>query len=133
MTRRRILIADDDPTFVNVVKLRCRFLGLEVQTAPDAMFALSLIHKDPPELVLLDVNMPAGNGLAVCEMLATDIRLCRVPVIVLTGSLDDETIRRCHAMNVQYFVKTADVWDRLKPTICSLLGIQPAESTVARR
>ncbi|MGD8454702.1 MAG: response regulator [Phycisphaerae bacterium] len=123
MSARRVLIADDDPTFVNVMRLRCRFLGLEVQTAPDAMFALTLVHKDPPALVLLDVSMPAGNGLAVCDMLASDQRLCHIPVIVITGRLDEQTVQRCEALRIRCFLKTTELWDRLKPIICELCGI----------
>ncbi len=128
MKPKTVLIADDDQTFVRVMTMRCRFLGLDVRTCSDAMFALTLIHKDPPDLVLLDINMPAGNGLAVCEMLSTDRRLSSVPVIILTGSLDDETKERCRALNTRYFLKSPNLWDRLKPVVCDMLDIQPDDT-----
>jgi CheY-like chemotaxis protein len=129
MTTRRVLIADDDAPLVNLMKFRCRSLGLVVQTAHNAMIALTLIHKDPPDLILLDISMPGGNGLAVCEMLATDRRLSKIPVIILTGKSDEETVGRCRASKAHYMWKSMDVWDRLKPMICGLLAIQPTEPT----
>ena len=133
MKPKRVIIADDDAGFANVMKLRCTHLGLEVQTAPDAMFALTLVHKDPPDLVLLDVNMPAGNGLAVCEMLKTDRRLGSMPIIVITGIADDDTLERCEAMDVKCFLKSTDLWERLGPVICHTLGIKPPAAAKARR
>jgi CheY-like chemotaxis protein len=85
---------------------------------------LALIRQHRPDLICLDVSMPSGSGLAVCEMLANDEELCSVPVIMLTGSYDDETIRRCHSMSAHYVLKSRDVWRRLEPVVSKLLGIQ---------
>lgn len=131
MKPKRVLIADDDPLFARVLAMRCRFLGLEVRTCPDAMFALTLIHKEPLDLVILDVTMPAGNGLAVCEMMATDQRLSKIPVIIVTGSSDEKTKYRCRALRARYFQKDPSVWDQMKPVVCKLLGIDPAEAARA--
>lgn len=131
MKPKRVLIADDDPMFARVLAMRCRFLGLEVRTCPDAMFALTLIHKEPPDLVILDIAMPAGNGLAVCEMMASDQRLSGIPVIIVTGNSDEETRYRCQQLHAEYFQKSPNVWDWMKPVVCRLLGIDPAEAARA--
>ena len=60
-------------------------LGCSVIGANSALEAINAIHRIVPELVVLDVNMPSGSGLSVCEMMSTDERLRKIPVIVLTG------------------------------------------------
>ena len=53
MKPKTVLIADDDTMLVRVLTVRCRHLGLEVRQASDAMLALVMIHKDPPDLVII--------------------------------------------------------------------------------
>ncbi len=131
MIPKTILIADDDTDLVAALELRCRQLGLEVVTAEDALTALSSVDCIVPDLVCMDVSMPGGNGLAACEMMADDERLSSIPVIILTGSSDEETIRRCHRMNAYYVQKSSDVWQRVEPILCELLEIElPEPSTL---
>ena len=124
MSSKRVLIADDDRDLVRVLQMRCHQLGVDVIVAYDAMTALTLIHEKRPDLVCLDVSMPAGNGLSVCEMLCNDPELSSTAVVMLTGSADAETIRRCHEMCAYYVLKSSDVWQRLEPIVCELLQIQ---------
>jgi len=131
MKQKSILIADDHATLVRVLTVRCRELGLLVKSASDAMYALTLIHKEPPDLVLMDVNMPAGNGLSVCEMLSSDRRLSTIPVIVLTGQTDEKTISRCQEIGVHYVAKSPDAWPQLKPLIQQLLGLPVSPNKAA--
>ena len=131
MIQKTILIADDDKDLVTALELRCKQLGLEVVTAEDALTALSTVDFVVPDLVCLDVSMPGGNGLAACEMMAGDQRLSSIPVIILTGASDEETIRRCHSMCAYYVLKSRDVWQRVEPLLRELLGIDPAEHDAA--
>jgi len=125
MTKKNVLIADDDPQLVDVLAIRVSRLGLEVRTARDAVTALNKVQERVPDLIILDVNMPAGNGLSACEMLATDPRSNKIPVIILTGRQDPETIRRCHDMLAYYVLKCPDVWRRIEPLIYELVDIDP--------
>jgi len=125
MTIKTILIADDDHDLVDVLGARCRELGLTVVVAYDARTALTLACQSRPDLICLDVNMPSGSGLGVCEMLSSDENLASVPVIMLTSSSEPETIRRCHQMCAYYVLKSRDVWERLQPILCELLEIDP--------
>jgi DNA-binding response OmpR family regulator len=125
---KRILIADDDPNLVDALAVRCRTLGLEVLTAYDARTALNSIFESRPDVACLDVSMPCGNGLGVCEMLVSDERFVSLPVIVLTGRTDPETIRRCHALCAYYVPKCTDLWSRIGPLLRELLPTDCAES-----
>ena len=128
MTAKRILIADDDKQLVEALTLRCRGLGLEVTTAYDALSTLTSVNHISPDLICVDVDMPAGNGLSVCDMLATDPNWSSIPAIVLTGKTDAATIRRCHEMCAYYVPKGTDVWERVGTLIHELLGIEPLDT-----
>ena len=127
MEPKRILIADDDRELVRVLDVRCRQLGLRTIVAHDAIDALTLARREQPDLVCLDVNMPLGNGLSVCEMLAGDERVASIPVVMLTGRTDNETIFRCHAMCAYYVLKSNNVWQRLRSVLCELLDLESPE------
>jgi CheY-like chemotaxis protein len=123
MAENTILIADDDKGLIRLLSLSLKPLGVKIEEAHDAMYALTIIHKSPPSLVILDVNMPAGNGLSACEMLASDPRLRRVPVIILTGDSSDATLMRCQRMRAHYVRKGPNAMNELKRLVCQLLSI----------
>jgi DNA-binding response OmpR family regulator len=121
--QKAVLIADDDRELVDAIALRCRRRGLKVLCAHDAFTALSLVKSEMPDMVCLDVEMPAGNGLSVCEMLAADEACRSIPVAIMTGRTDPDTIIRCHSMCAYYVEKCPDVWSRLEPLLIEVLGL----------
>ncbi|MCH8964724.1 MAG: response regulator [Planctomycetes bacterium] len=125
MRTKSVLIADDDAMLVRVLTVRCRHLGLEVRQASDAMHALVMIHKDPPDLIIMDVSMPAGDGLSACRMLASDSRLQEIPVIILTGQSDEHIREQVGAMGAHYVLKSPDCWQEIKPLLSRLLKLEP--------
>jgi len=122
LAARTIVIADDDADLVESLTQRCARLDCRVIGASSALEAINIIHRVTPDLVCMDVNMPAGNGLSVCEMMSSDERLRSIPVIVLTGNTDQHTIRRCHDMMVYYVEKSVTIWERVEPLLLELLG-----------
>ena len=130
-SNKRVLIVDDDSAITEVLTLRCQNLGLSVESASDGLEALTLIVKQPPDLVILDINMPAADGLSVAERLAQDNDLAPLPVIFLTGRSDEETVCRCKEHGAHYVFKDIDAWNQLKPIVCELLDIQ-SENTIAK-
>ncbi|BDE95365.1 response regulator transcription factor [Raoultibacter timonensis] len=82
----RILVADDEPSVLKVVKYYAEKNGYRVDTASDGESALRLFQDATPDLVVLDIMMPGLNGFEVCEAIReVDIR---VPVIFLTAKGD---------------------------------------------
>lgn len=124
---RHILIADDDADLVDLLSRRCASLGLEVDTASNAMTALGKAEETLPDAMILDVNMPYGDGLSVCEMMASHEELKTIPVIILTGSSNQETVKRCHRLAAYYVPKCPDVWRRIEPLLRDLLAIPTPE------
>jgi DNA-binding response OmpR family regulator len=127
--QKTVLIADDDRELVNVIAMRCRRHGLKVLCAYDAFTALCLVKSGAPDMICLDVEMPAGNGLSVCEMLASDEACRSIPVAILTGRTDPDTIIRCHNLCAYYVEKCADVWTRLEPLLSEILGPPAADES----
>ena len=116
-----VFIADDDRDIVDLLTVRCRKMGLHVETAADAMTALEKIEAVLPDVAILDVDMPCGNGLCVSEMMAQNEKLADIPVIVVTASTNPETIKRCHQQLAYYVPKCPDVWHRIEPLLMELL------------
>jgi CheY-like chemotaxis protein len=121
--KKTILLADDDKAFLDAMALRCKSLGPRVDTACDGAQVLLQVSQNPPDLLILDINMPSGNGLDVAARLLQDPQIPPVPVVFCTGRSDQETIDRCKDLGAQYVVKDGDIWGNLRPVICRILGI----------
>lgn len=86
-----ILVVDDTPANLQVLAGMLKDRGYKVRPAPGGKLALAAAQRDPPDLILLDINMPEMNGYEVCERLKADDALKGIPVIfisALTEQLD---------------------------------------------
>src|SRR4030095_5609432 len=124
MRGKTVLIADDDADFLTVLAQRCKALGLGVQVGTDGLGALATIVREEPDLLILDIDMPAVGGMGVAQKLLSDPKLRPIPVVFCTGQSDPATIERCKALGAHYVTKGADAWPNLKPIICRLLAIR---------
>jgi len=85
MDKTKILVVDDSPSMRKGLGVRLRANGYEVLSAEDAVSATATLVKERPDLVILDLGLPAGDGFVVMERLRKNDRLASTPVIVLTG------------------------------------------------
>lgn len=98
----RILIADDEPDIVSLLSEYFRMNGYEVLKASSGAETLRQVEKKP-DLILLDVNMPEGNGLEICARIRA---LVCCPILFLTARVDDaDKIRGFQAGGDDYIVK----------------------------
>lgn len=81
----KILIADDDPDIRDVLKLTLSEENYEIIETTNGEEAIQHIHKDSPDLALLDYKMPILDGRAVCRLVKQDILLRHLPIIMVTG------------------------------------------------
>ncbi|HWA40915.1 MAG TPA: response regulator [Gemmatimonadales bacterium] len=86
MTSKRVLIIDDDKTMVTLMTTLLRKEGLQVTTAFDGMSGFMAAQKQRPDLILLDMQMPAGGGEAVWKRLAASAHTVGIPVVYVTGT-----------------------------------------------
>lgn len=83
--RAKIMIVDDDPELRMALKLRLRANHYETVSACDGYSAIALAQKERPNLIILDLGLPAGNGFTVLQRLQESDSLSHIPVIVLTA------------------------------------------------
>ena len=80
-----ILVVDDTPANLQVLAGMLKDRGYKVRPVPGGKLALLAAQRDPPDLILLDINMPEMNGYEVCEHLKADDRLQGIPVIFISA------------------------------------------------
>ena len=85
MKRKKVLIADDSPTVVDMLTYMLSNLPCEVLTATDGVEAIKLSYSEHPDLILLDILMPKMNGYQVCRLLKDDETTKQIPVVMLTA------------------------------------------------
>ena len=85
MSRKKILVVDDEKDLVDILAFNLRREQYDVATAADGEKALESARRDPPDLVILDLMMPGIGGLEVCRRMRSDPRTSRIPVIMLTA------------------------------------------------
>ena len=91
--KKRILIIEDEPAFAKMVKLRLQSAGFDVSIAADAYHGIMEVLKGNPDLVVLDLKMPAGGGFGILERMRGVPSKAMLPVVILTGIIIDAGTR----------------------------------------
>ena len=94
----KIVVIEDDLTFLDLLRVHLASAGHEVLTAEDAVLGLRAVIDNAPDLILLDLSVPYLNGFEIIEALHSDPATRDIPVIVLTGRGDDETYSRARVL-----------------------------------
>jgi CheY-like chemotaxis protein len=84
--RRTVLVVDDDRDIREVFTSALRMAGFDVRAAMDGMIALRQIEHRPPDVVVLDLDLPFINGIAVHEELDLKPETHMLPVVIVTGT-----------------------------------------------
>jgi len=87
MTGRTIVIVDDEPHIRHIIGRKLQGAGYEVRTASDGDEGLELVKTIRPSLLITDLQMPGMNGFELCSACREDPRTCRLPIILVTGSV----------------------------------------------
>ena len=85
MSVKKVLMIDDDPVIVAVYESLFAGSGFEVLVAEDGEAGLAMVHRNRPDVVLLDLSMPKLNGLQWLEKIRRDSRFTKLPVVVFTA------------------------------------------------
>ena len=85
LARLRVLVIDDEPHIVKVIRKQLEIAGFEVSAAGDGSEGLAAVRAWRPDLVILDILLPGMDGYAVCEALKRDPALRQIPVLMLTA------------------------------------------------
>jgi two-component system phosphate regulon response regulator PhoB len=85
----RILVIDDEPDLLELVRLNLDQAGYRVETAETGGEALELVRSSPPDLIVLDLMLPDISGTEVCRQIRSDADLQHIPVVMLTAKADE--------------------------------------------
>ncbi len=125
-----ILVADDNPTNLDIFQTRLAAHGYKVLTASDGDQALMIAREQQPDLILLDIMMPGIDGLEVCRRLKADASLPFIPVVIVTAKADPEDIvAGLEAGGDEYLTKPVDQ-AALVARVKSMLRIKALYDTV---
>jgi DNA-binding response OmpR family regulator len=94
LKRQLVLVAEDDEDIRALVRHRLSRNGFEVVMARNGEEALRLAEERPPDLAILDVRMPRMDGLEVVQRFRAGPRTARVPVLLLTASVQEADVVR---------------------------------------
>src|SRR5581483_9369689 len=84
--KKKILIVEDDKTIQKALSIRLRAAGYAVATADDAVSAVPAVQKEQPQLILLDISIPGGDGFGVAARVRELPGGANIPFIFLTAS-----------------------------------------------
>ena len=109
MATQKILIVDDDPDLRQALRLRLRANHYETVNAVDGYSAIAQAYKERPNLIILDLGLPAGDGFIVLQRLQADDKLSAIPVVVLTARDPQSNEQRAlRSGAAAFFQKPAD-------------------------
>jgi CheY-like chemotaxis protein len=102
---KTVLLVDDDNTFLLTIGVRLKSMGYTVCTAKDAVNAISAVRKNNPDIVVLDVSLPAGDGFLVADRLRNLIMSATTPIIFVTASVKAELRERAMKLGAVEFLQ----------------------------
>ena len=121
----RILMIDDNPTDILLTRRALAETGIphEVRVAHDGEEGLNVLlsmkadHSEPPDLILLDLNMPKKDGFEVLAQMRAQPGIGRIPVVVLTSSTHRADVQRCYALHANSYLAKPVEYKGLKDLI----------------
>jgi two-component system, OmpR family, alkaline phosphatase synthesis response regulator PhoP len=106
---KRILVVEDEPRILAVVRKRLEVAGHRVITAMDGIEALQVARREKPDLIVLDLMLPRKDGYEVCVELKADPACSPIPILMLTARIQDQEINRGMASGADgYMLKPFD-------------------------
>lgn len=130
MEQKKVLIVDDDPEMRLALKLRLRSNNYDVAVAVDGVSAIVEARKQAPDVILLDLGLPAGDGFAVLSRIQGLDALAHIPVIVISGrnqaANKPEALKAGARMFLQKPVKNSELLTAIK----QVLGIDTRPESI---
>jgi DNA-binding response OmpR family regulator len=114
----KILVADDEPAIVQLLASRLKANNYSVVVAYDGVQAVNMAHIEKPDLIILDIKMPAGTGVTVYENLKMSVNTATIPVIFITAYPNEDIEEKVLKMGAKYFISkpfdSEDLLDKVK-------------------
>lgn len=128
MPNQTILIADDDVALLKILRTKLTAVGYKIHTARDGYQAVAFAIEHSPDLVILDINMPAGDGISVAARLDKIAEVSAVPIIYITGEDEDHVREATREFTVSAILHKPFETPTLLAAVAKALG-HPAHAT----
>ena len=102
--RSSILIIEDDPIQIELLEEGLQRNGFHVSSSTTAASGLRLARSERPDVILLDLGLPDGDGLKLCEKLADDQLTASIPIIIISGTTEEDVVRRSRSSGGKFFL-----------------------------
>ncbi len=119
---RSVLVVDDEPNILLSLEYLMKRAGYVVRSATDGEQALASITADPPDLVLLDINIPKRNGYEVCEAVRANPALANVRILMVTAKGREVEIEKGLAMGADGYQTKPFSTKELAEKVRALIG-----------
>jgi DNA-binding response OmpR family regulator len=123
--KKKILIVDDERDIVKALMIRLQANGYEVVTAFDGAQGVFMAHKEKPDLIILDIRMPAGDGFSVAERLKSSMQTFSIPIVFLTGSPERNAEGKAMELGARFYIKKPYDPEELLDAVKRAIGTDP--------
>ena len=131
--KKRILIIEDDVEFRNLLRIHLSLAGYALEVAEDGVEGGRALLERPPDLVLSDVNMPFLGGFELLSLLRLDEETASIPVILLSGHSDDETMSKAMNLGAADFLTKPVTLEDLIGSVKACLAKSGREAAAGQR
>jgi CheY-like chemotaxis protein len=121
-TQRTIMVVDDNPDIITIVKTILEGKGYQVLSASSGQELLNLLKDRKPDLIILDIMMPEMDGLEVLGRLKAVTETASIPVILLTAKVQYEDVLGGYKLGADYYITKPFTSTQLVNGINLLLG-----------
>ena len=118
---KKVLIVEDDKKIALAMGIRIKASGYDVENAYDAILAVKIAREYKPDLILLDISMPGGNGFSLAEKFSNLVHTAGVPIVFVTASKKPGLKEKAEALGAAAFFEKPYDSEKLINTICNLI------------
>jgi DNA-binding response OmpR family regulator len=122
-----VLVVDDDPVIVNLLRVNFEIEGYSVVTATGGEAGLARAHSGAPDVIVLDVMMPGIDGIEVARRLRSDEATRKIPIILLSAKAQSSDVAAGLAVADEYITKPFEPLELLE-RVASVLARSRADN-----
>ena len=123
----KILIVEDDPDTRQLLKIRLESSGYETAFAFDAVTVIGVAREEKPDLIMLDMGLPGGDGVVVMERLKAFPALAHIPVVVVSAREPTSTEPRATEAGAEAYLQKPIDNEKLLAAVRSALGEEASD------
>jgi len=102
--RSTVLVIEDDQDQLDLLQEGLHRNGFHVRSCKTASGGLRLAKSERPDVIVLDLGLPDGDGMKLCQRLTDEPETASTPIIVISGTTDEDVVRRSRASGGKFFL-----------------------------